>query len=148
MTAYPGTGRRPPDRTRLTRAGLAAAGGGCAAYGLLRLLSLGWGNLVATAGWAAGAVLAHDVLIAGATLLAGAFGRAVLAPRWRAPAAAGLIVLGSLTLVAVPVLGRFGAKADNPSLLDRNYAAGWAVLAALVVVGVLVAGVRDKQSEE
>ena len=45
-------------------------------------------------------------------------------------------MLGSVTLLAVPVLGRFGARADNPTLLDRDYIAGWLVLAGLVAVGV------------
>jgi hypothetical protein len=50
-------------------------------------------------------------------------------------------VLGTVTVVAVPLLGRFGARADNPTLLDRNYLLGWLVLATLtvVVVGVAVA---------
>ena len=45
----------------------------------------------------------------------------------RAPAAVALVVLGSVTLLAVPVLGRFGARPDNPTLLDRDYSAGWLV---------------------
>ena len=46
--------------------------------------------------------------------------------RLRAPAAAAFVVLGSVTLLAIPVLGRFGARPDNPTLLDRHYVAGWA----------------------
>jgi hypothetical protein len=57
----------------------------------------------------------------------------------RAPAVVGFVVLGTLTLLAVPVLGRFGARADNPTLLDRSYWAGWLVLAALTLVAVLAA---------
>ena len=49
--------------------------------------------------------------------------------------AGGLVVLGTVTLMAVPVLGGWGANADNPTILDRNYAAGW-----LVVAGVTIAG--------
>jgi hypothetical protein len=60
-----------------------------------------------------------------------------LLPPWlRGPAAVGLVVLGSLTLVAIPVLGRFGVRADNPTLLDRDYRAGWLIVAALVLVAV------------
>ncbi len=55
-------------------------------------------------------------------------------------------MLGSLTLVAVPVLGGFGRSTDptNETLLDRDYVAGWLVLAGLVVAVVLVwcAGAR------
>jgi hypothetical protein len=42
--------------------------------------------------------------------------------------------------MAVPVLGRWGANADNPTILDRNYTLGWLVVASLVLAGV-VAGV-------
>ena len=55
-------------------------------------------------------------------------------------------MLGSVTLLAVPVLGRFGARPDNPTLLDRDYALGWVVLAVLTIAGVAVAtyvGARD-----
>ncbi len=51
---------------------------------------------------------------------------------------AGFVVLGSATLLAIPVLGRFGERPDNPTLLDRNYTAGWLVLAALVAGGVAI----------
>jgi hypothetical protein len=47
---------------------------------------------------------------------------------------AGAVVLATVTVVAVPVLGRFGARADNPTLLDRNYVLGWLALATLTVV--------------
>ncbi|MEZ5095067.1 MAG: hypothetical protein R2731_02430 [Nocardioides sp.] len=66
-----------------------------------------------------------------------------LLPGWlHGPAAAGLVVLGSLTLVAVPVLGLFGARPDNPTLLDRPYLTGWLALAGVVLAGVAVAGLR------
>ena len=45
-----------------------------------------------------------------------------------------MVVLGPLTLIAVPVLGRFGAKADNPTLLDRPYWLGYAVVVGLVLL--------------
>jgi hypothetical protein len=59
----------------------------------------------------------------------------------------GLVVLGSVTLLAVPVLGRFGARDDNPTLLDRHYGTGWLVVAGLVVLAVAVAGlVRSRHA--
>ncbi len=86
-------------------------------------------------------VFAHDALIAPLTLGLALAARAL--PRgWRAPAAVGLMVLGSVTLLAIPVLGGLGARADNPTLLDRNYLLGWAILAALTVAAVVVAGWR------
>ena len=58
----------------------------------------------------------------------------------RAAAAGGLLVLATVTLAAVPVLGRFGAKPDNPTLLDRPYLTGWLLIAGLVVLGTVLAG--------
>jgi hypothetical protein len=125
------------------RVGLGAVGVAVAGYGVLRLLELGWSNLVATVTWLAGGVLLHDVVLAPATIVVCAL--AVLALRsraWRAAAAGGLVVLGTVTITAIPVLGRFGAKPDNPTLLDRPYVAGWLVLAALVLVASVVVGWR------
>ena len=60
----------------------------------------------------------------------------VLVPsRVRGPVATGLIVLGTVTATAIPMLGRFGERADNATLLDRNYTVGWLVFALLVVIG-------------
>lgn len=61
-----------------------------------------------------------------------------LPSRARAIVTAGLIVLVTVTITAVPVLGSWGARSDNPTLLDRNYVLGWLVFAILVVVGSLV----------
>ena len=112
-----------------------------ALYGVFRLLELGWDNLVATVVWLAGGVVLHDAVLAPLVIVACAL--AVLALRsraWRAAAAGGLVVLGTVTLTAEPVLGRFGAKADNPTLLDRPYVVGWLLVAGLVVLGTLLAG--------
>ncbi len=110
-------------------------------YGLYLLLELGLDNLLDTAVWAVGGVIAHDGLLAPAVLLVSLVAMRTLPAAVRAPAAVAGIVLGSLTLVAVPVLGRFGARSDNPSLLDRPYVAAWLVLAGLTLIGVVLAGV-------
>ena len=119
-----------------TRVALGVLGVAVTAYGALRLVELGWDNLVATAVWLAGAVLLHDAVLAPATLLVCALGVLVLPRRLHGPAAAGLLVLGPLPVTAVPVLGRIGARPENPPLLDRDYLTGWLVVAALVLLGV------------
>lgn len=123
------------------RVGLAAAGVAVGAFGALKLLALGWSNLFATIPWLLGGVLLHDAVIA--PLVIGLCGAGlVVVPRWaRGPAVAVVVVLGSATLLAVPVLGRFGAKADNTTLLDRPYGTGWLVLAGLVFAGAALAAV-------
>ena len=113
-----------------------------AAYGLWLLLRTGWDNLWATAIWLGGGVVVHDLLFVPLVLLACAVLGRLLPERVRRPALVGAIVLGAVTIATVPTLGRFGARPDNPTLLDRDYATGWLVVAGLTLVGVLVAVAR------
>jgi hypothetical protein len=97
--------------------------------------------------WLAGGVVVHDGAIAGAALL-GALVVALLPSATRAPAAVALVVVGSLTLVALPALGGFGEQPDNPTHLDRPYLAAWLVVVVVAVLGVVVAGiVRSRRAE-
>lgn len=89
--------------------------------------------------WLVGGVVLHDLVLAPVVLLL-ALALRRTPPGWHRPATIALIVVGSLSLLAVPVLGRFGARPDNPTLLDRPYLASWLVLVALTVAAVLVAG--------
>jgi len=112
------------------RAALGVLGLGAAAYGAVELLDLGLDNLRATVTWLVGGVLVHDAVLAPLTIAA-----------W--------FVVSRLTgrrlPVAVPVVGRFGARPDNPTLLDRNYVLGWAMLATLTVVAVAMAVVGSRR---
>jgi hypothetical protein len=116
------------------RAVIGALGLGGAAYGVVALLDLGAANLRDVATWLVGGVVLHDGLVAPATIAVGFLVGRVWRGRPPAAVVVGALVLGTATLVAVPVLGRFGARADNPTLLDRNYVLGWLVLATLTVV--------------
>lgn len=128
-----------------TRAVLATVGVLAAAYGGVRLLGLGWSNLLATAPWLVGVVVSHDGLLAPLVVLAGAAAARTL-PTWSHRATlVVLLVLGPLTLLGVPALGRFGAKADNPTLLDRPYFAGWLTVTGLVLVAAALLAVRDRR---
>jgi len=97
------------------------------------------GDLVGVGAWLVGGVVAHDAVIAPLVIVVGALGVLRLPSAFRAPVVAGLVVLTTVTLMAVPVIGRFGAKADDHGLLDRPYVALWLVFAALVVVAVVIA---------
>ena len=125
---------------------LAAGGSMVGLYGVFRLLELGWDNLVAAALWLAGGVVLHDAVLAPVTLAVCAVATVVLPARGRAPAAAALVVLGTVTLAAIPVLGRFGASADNPTLLDRDYTTGWLVVAAVAGLWAVGATVARRRS--
>jgi hypothetical protein len=43
-----------------------------------------------------------------------------------------LFLFGVIFLVSIPVLGRFGQRPDNPTLMPRDYGAG--LIVALVAV--------------
>jgi hypothetical protein len=107
-------------------------------FGAWSLLRLGLLNLLWAIAWLAGGVLAHDVFVAGVCLAIVGWGARVL-PTWaRPPVTVGFVVLATVTVMAIPVLGRFGALPDNPSLLDRSYGAGWLAFAGIVALGVAV----------
>jgi hypothetical protein len=93
--------------------------------------------------WAGAGVVLHDGLWAPLVFFLGLLGVTRVRGPLRAPLMTGLWVSAAVTLVALPVLGRFGERPDNPSLLNRNYTAGWlvvlAVVWALVVAWMLVA---------
>lgn len=132
MSAVRGVSVASVGRWALMVPGLGAAG-----YGLVLLWRQGLTEVPGVLGWLAGAVLVHDGLIVPVTLAVGAWLVRVLDPRWRAPVGSALLVLGTLTLMALPVLGRFGARSDNPTLLDRHYLLGWLVLTTVIGAGAV-----------
>ncbi|MGA8848026.1 MAG: hypothetical protein WB471_15525 [Nocardioides sp.] len=121
------------------RSSLGALGVLLGVYGAYLLLSRqDLEQLISAAIWLGAGVAVHDGLIALLGLVVVAIGARLLPVVARPAAAVGLIVLGSVTILAIPMLGRFGAKDDNPTLLDRSYWLGWSgiVVAVLVVVAV------------
>jgi hypothetical protein len=109
-----------------------------ATYGGWLLISRGH-DLLDVAVWLAAGVALHDGVLAAVTVVLGAAAVRLVPARARAPLVVGFVVLGSVTLLAVPVLGRFGARPDNPTLLDRDYTAGWLVLVAITALAVAAA---------
>jgi hypothetical protein len=116
----------------------AALGVLLATYGGWLLVSRGHDHLD-VAVWLAAGVALHDGVLAAVTVVLGAAAVRLVPPPARAPLVVGFVVLGSVTLLAVPVLGRFGARADNPTLLDRDYTAGWLLLVAMTALAVAAA---------
>ena len=126
-------------RTRLLpRLLLGALGVAVATYGGWLLLQEDLSDLADTAVWLAGGVVLHDFVLVPLTLLLGLALVRLLPANLRAPVAGGLVVLGTVTLMAVPVLGGWGANADNPTILDRNYPVGWLVVAGVTMLVVVV----------
>lgn len=131
---------------RAVRWTVGAVGVLLAAYGGWLLLTRGHdrGDVVV---WLASGVLLHDGVLALVTVALGTLAARLVPAPARAPVVVGLVVLGSTTLLAVPVLGGFGARADNPTLLDRDYRAGWlALVAATTVVVAAAALVRSRRT--
>lgn len=118
---------------RAVRALLMLAGLVLTGVGAVLVLAEPFPDLVNAVLWLAGGVVLHDFVLSPLVVAVGWLGATLLTGWARAPAAAALVVIGSVTLMAVPVLGRFGARADNPTLLDRPYLAGWLVVAGLVL---------------
>ena len=109
-------------------------------FGALRFLQLDSEDIVDGMLWLAGGVLVHDAFIAPLTLLVtlalGAWCRPRLA---RASSSARSSSSRSPRPPSRCSAGG-GARADNPTLLDRNYVVGWLVFAALVLLGTLLVG--------
>lgn len=120
---------------------LGALGVVMGAFGALRFLQLDLPDIVDAVLWLAGGVVLHDAVVAPLTILLTVVLGRVVPDAWRSRVTVAAVVLLTVTAVAVPVLGRFGARSDNPSLLDRDYVGGWLVLAALVLVVTLLSGV-------
>lgn len=97
-------------------------------------------QLVSAAIWLASGVLLHDFVLAPLVLVVVAIGARAVPSGFRAAAVAGLVVLGTATVLAIPVLSGMGERPDNPSLLNRDYWTGWLVLAVVVLIAVVVGG--------
>ncbi|MCW2813667.1 MAG: hypothetical protein JWN84_1122 [Nocardioides sp.] len=124
----------------VARLGLVALGVVAGLYGAYLLLSRqSSAQITSAAKWLAGGVVFSDLVVAAVTLAVGFLVLRFLPAAVRAPVVVGGVVLGSITLLAVPVLLSYGRKPDNPTLLDRDFVGGWAVFAAVVVVAVAVA---------
>ena len=120
---------------RTVRLLLGLAGAGLIGYGAHRVAS---GGLTTDPGdlgrWLLAGVLGHDLLIAGLTAAAGWLLTRVVPASVRPAIQGGLLVAGSLVLVAVPVLSGRGGH-GNPSTDPLDYPRNLAVALLAVLVG-------------
>jgi len=121
---------------------IGAVGVAMGLFGALRFVQLDFPDIVNATLWLAGGVIVHDGILAPLTLAVVVLATRALAPRLRTAVTAGLVVLATVTVTAIPVLGSWGAREDNPTLLDRNYVLGWVVFAALVLLATAGAALR------
>ena len=115
-----------------------AAGAAMVGYGFFGLLSRPDTREVRWAVLLVASALAHDLVFAPLVLLLGRASRPLLRGRVRPVVQGALLVGVSLLLVALPALGRPGAKADNASVLPRDYVQGLLVSLAVVAGGALL----------
>jgi hypothetical protein len=118
-------------RSMALRCALGAAGLVAAGFGAVQLVTdpqvAGWTGVLE---WLAAAVVLHDGVLVPVVLAAGALLGARLRRRLRWV----LVVAGSLTAVAMPVLLAPGRRpAANPSVLPLDYPRNWAVCVLAVV---------------
>ncbi|MFJ9387529.1 hypothetical protein ACIRON_01825 [Nocardioides sp. NPDC101246] len=134
---------------RATRGGLILLGTVGMAYGAWLLVSRqDLGQIVEVVLWLAAAVVIHDGILAPMVLGLGWVGGRLLPRAVARGAVTVLVLLGPATLIAIPVLGRFGAKPDNPTLLDRDYTQGLLVFAALCVCAGVAVGLGELRSRQ
>ena len=99
---------------------------------------LGTGGALDVGLWVVGGNVIHDVALVplvGAVAIAVAL---VVHPPWRAPVLAGLATSAVVVLVSVPLVGRFGAKPRNPTVLPLDYPSAVATVLAVVWTGVAI----------
>lgn len=125
---------------RTLRLVLAALGVVAGLYGVWSLREVDPGDWWSLLAYLGGGVVVHDFVLAPVVVVLGVLAARVAPEAWRAPMAVAVVVWGTVSVMAVPVLGRFGALADNPTLLDRPYLSSWAVGTALVLAAVAAAG--------
>jgi len=118
------------------------------AFGALRFLQLDLEDIVNAVLFLAGGVIVHDGFIAPLTVALVFLLTRVVPSRMRTAVTMGLVVLGTVTVTAIPVLGGFGARPDNLTVLPRNYVLGWFVFAALVLVVTGVAALRAPRKHD
>jgi hypothetical protein len=82
--------------------------------------------------WLVGCLVAHDFILAPMVFAVGKTLRRVTSGLDRGLLQACLFLFGVIFLTSIPVLGRFGQRPDNPTLMPRDYGLG--LIVTLVAV--------------
>ena len=90
--------------------------------------------------WLLGAALVHDLVVLPLVLGGGWMLTRLVPLAWRVPVRTAVVIAAVVTLTVWPIARRWGARADNPSILPLPVARNLAVIVALLLVGSLVAG--------
>ena len=134
--------------TTWVRGGLGGAGVALMLWGAWLVLGLDLPDLLEIGAWLTGGVLVHDFVVAPLVVLVWYVVVRLLPPWARAPYVAAAVVLGTITLAVLPSLGRFGARPDDPYLLNRPYLAWWFALAVVLLVVAAGWGLAARRSAD
>ncbi len=91
------------------------------------------------------AALVHDLVLAPVVMVLGMLLHRLMPHPIRPALQGAALVAFCLVLVAIPGLGRYGAREDNPSILPRNYTEGLLLALAVVALGAAVQLVRRRR---
>lgn len=130
-----------PFRSRILSIKNGAILCGCAvmAYGISLAWSFRSDELLSIAKWSIGISVLHDMVWLPITVAVGNLLNH--APSWlRAPVASASGLSVALVAVSLPFIAGYGRKANNASLLPRNYAVGAACYLVLVWVCAAAVG--------
>ena len=114
------------------RSALVALGLFAGAYGARLVWEFPIEVIVRVAVWVAAGVLLHDFVFAPLTAALGYTSRRWITDGWWTPVAVAGACSATLALLAIPVVDTPGARADNASLLDRDYPVGLVIALAAV----------------
>lgn len=140
------TDPRPPRWPVITGASLGATLG---IVGLRSLFGAAHDTrpLVA-AKWMLGLAIAHDLVLVPVVLAVGVAVRRFVPAAGRSSVSSGLLVSGTVALVAWPMVRGYGRLANNPSILPRNYATGLAITLAVAWTVTVVLGLLTRRRRQ
>lgn len=131
------------------RLALGAGGLVVVVAGAASLVGVPLAALVSIAIFLALGVIANDAVIAPLTLAGAALSRRLLPRGYLAPLVVATLLLGTLSVVALPVLVGINESPDNATVVDRPYRGTWIALLAVTVAAVAVAGaIRSARSRQ
>lgn len=109
-----------------------------AVFGLFRDPRLG--SPTSWVSWILGAAILHDAVVLPIVLGVGwMLGRALPAA-WRTPVRAAIVIGAVISLATFPIVRRYGARPDNPSILPLDVGRNLLVLLAVLAIGAIAAG--------
>jgi hypothetical protein len=119
---------------------LALAGLLLLAFGVFRLLTeIPTGSLIKLGIWLLAALIIHDLLISPAVVGVGWTLRRKVPDRGRRYLQAALIIIASVTVIALPMIALRGSQPPVKALLLRDYATNLALLIGLIAAITAVA---------